>query len=279
MKLKKIGIIGVGLMGGSLALALKEVYPKASIWGYARSRKSFAKLKKLKITDAVTSNLEELILDSDVVILSMPVLTIVDYFKKIASFLKRGAVVIDIGSTKELVEKKAKKHLPQYVDFVGSHPLCGSSKHGPENAVADLYKNSVCIVTSNNKSTKFVIDLWKKLGAKVYTMDASLHDEALSYISHLPHIISYSLSLTVPSRFMPYASRSFSDITRVSSSLPDSWVDIFLSNKKNTVRGIDEYIKTLKMFRKLIVLQDKKAIAALIGRANLKYKEYKKSSY
>ena len=274
MKLKKISIIGVGLMGGSLALALKEAYPKSYLWGYARSSRSFKKLKKLKITDVVTSDLEKLVSNSDLVILAVPVLTIADYFSRIAPFLKKRAVVIDIGSTKAFIEKEAKKNLPRYVDFVGSHPLCGSSKHGPENAVAGLYKGSVCIVTSANKSVNFVINMWKKLGAKVYVMDPAVHDKILSYVSHLPHVISYSLSLAVPLRYMPFSSRSFSDITRISSSLPDSWVDIFLSNKKHIVKNIDEYMEILKLFKNLIKSQDRKAIIRLIRKVNSKHNKF-----
>ena len=255
-------------------MALKKVYPKSYLWGYARSSRSFKKLKKLKITDVVTSDLKELISDSDLVILAVPVITIAGYFGKIAPFLKKGAVVIDIGSTKEFIEKEAKKSLPRYVDFVGSHPLCGSNKHGPDNAVVGLYKGSVCIVTSANKSVNFVINMWKKLGARVYVMDAALHDKILSYVSHLPHVISYSLSLAVPSRYMPFSSRSFSDITRISSSLPDSWVDIFLSNKKHIVKNIDEYMETLRLFRDLIKSQDRKAIIRLIKKVNLKHNKF-----
>jgi len=274
MKLNKISIIGVGLMGGSLALALKKAYPKSYIWGYARSKRSFKKLKELKIIDVVTSDLKELIIDSNLVILAVPVLTIVDYFKKISPFLKKETVVIDIGSTKKLIEKEARKYLPKYIDFVGSHPLCGSNKRGPKNAIPDLYRGSVCVITSNNKSVNFVSRLWRRLGAKVYTMDACLHDKALSYVSHLPHVISFSLSLTVPSRYLPFASRSFSDSTRVSLSPPDSWADIFLSNKKYIIRNIDEYMEILKLFKNLIELQDRKAIIKLIRRINLKYKKF-----
>ena len=272
MKFKKISIIGVGFMGGSLALALKKSYTNSCIWGYARSKKSFKKLKKLKITDVVSSDLKELVSNSDIVILAMPVLTIIDYFKKIAPFLKKGAIVIDLGSTKKLIEKEAKKHLPRYVHFVGSHPLCGSNKGGPENAIKNLYKDSVCIITSRNNSVKLVATLWKRLGAKVCTMDAALHDRILSYVSHLPHVISYSLSLSVPSKFMPFASRSFSDITRISLSPPDSWADIFLSNKKHITNNIDEYIRILELFKDLIKSGDRKSIVKLIKKINLKHK-------
>ena len=273
MELKKISIVGVGFMGGSLALALKKVYPKVSLWGYARSKSSFNRLKKLKIVDVVTGDLGELISNSDIVILAMPVLTIVDYFKRIALFLKKGAVVIDLGSTKEMIEKEAKKRLPRYVDFVGSHPLCGSNKYGPENAIIDLYRGSVCIVTSSNKSVQFVTKLWKRLGCRVYTMDAPSHDKILSYVSHLVHVASYALSLDVPSRYLHFASSSFNDVTRVSSSSPDSWADIFLSNRKHITNGINEYIRILELFKGLIKSGDRESIVKLIKKINLKHKK------
>ncbi len=206
-------------------------------------------------------------------ILATPVFAIIEYFKKIAQFLKKGALVIDLGSTKVLIEKEAKESLPSYVNFVGCHPLCGSNKHGPENAVKELYKDALCVITSRSKSARIVAEMWEKMGCTVHFMGASLHDKALSYVSHLPHIMSYSLSLLVPKEYSYFASSSFNDAARVSSSPPDTWADIFLSNKTYIMKNIDEYVKVLKLFKSLIKSNDRKSIVKLISRINLKHRK------
>ncbi len=271
VRLEKISIIGVGLMGGSLALAIKKVYPNVSVWGYARSEKSYRKLNKLKLVDEVSVDLNDLLKGSNMIILATPVLTIIDYFKRIAPFLEKESIVIDLGSTKFTIEKMAKKYLPKYVNFVGCHPLCGSNRCGPQNAYGEIYKGSVCIITSLNKATPFVKRFWEKLGCKVYFMSPSLHDKVLSYVSHLPHVVSYALSCAVPKKYFVFSSGSFRDVTRISASSPQIWHDVFLSNNRNVIKQIDRYIKVLESFRKAIKNSDTKGILKLIRMANKKH--------
>ena len=191
-------------MGGSLALALKDSFPKIYLVGFARSKRSEIKLKRLSLVDEVTSDLKKLVSDSDLVVLAMPIFTIIDFLKKISLFLKPSAIVIDLGSTKRLIDKAAKKYLPENVQFVGCHPLCGSNKYGSQNADKDLYKNSICVITSNNKAANYVRKIWRKLGSAVYYLSPISHDKMLAYISHLPHIISYSLSYLLPGKYFPF---------------------------------------------------------------------------
>jgi len=253
MDFKKIGIIGVGLMGGSLALAIKERFPQVSLWGYARKPSSYRRIKKLAFLDRVSTDLAEVVKNSELVVIATPVFTIIDYFKKISPFLKKGAVVIDLGSTKEKIEKEAKKILPADVYFVGCHPLCGSEKSGANYARRDLYKESLCIITSKNKKpAKFIKKFWEDLGCKVKFLSPQEHDRILSLISHLPHLISFSLTEVVPEDYFRFSLPSFKDLTRISLSKAELWRDIFLSNKKNILLDIDNFINVLKKFRKLI---------------------------
>ncbi|MFH1767983.1 MAG: prephenate dehydrogenase [Candidatus Omnitrophota bacterium] len=270
IKLKTVGIVGVGFMGGSLALAVKDAFPSVRLWGYARSRKSFNKIKRLSLVDVVTMNLEELARESDLIILATPVSTIIDYFKKLSPYLKKGSFVIDLGSTKKIIDKMAKIYIPPYVSFVGCHPLCGSHKSGPAVADKDLYKGSLCIITSRSKAAKFIREFWQGLGCSVFYVNSSLHDKMLSYISHIPHIISFSFAYFVPDKYGKFASRSFRDLTRIASSPADVWADILLSNRRNIIKGIRGYSKILRSFETVIKNQDRDKLLRIIKTINLK---------
>jgi prephenate dehydrogenase len=275
MKLpQKIAIIGVGFMGGSLAMSLKRKFPRVSIWGYARSNKSYFKLKKLHIVDKVERDLQSLVTDADLVVLATPVYVIVDYMRKIAPFLKRGAIVLDLGSSKNLIEVSAHKILPSRVHFVGCHPLCGSEKSGAAFSRQDLFKGSLCIITSpaTKKSTQTVKKIWERLGCRVAFSSPEFHDKVLSCVSHLPHLISFSLTQLAPTDYLKFSSFSWKDLTRISNSPPSVWADIFLSNSQHLIRDIDKLIKIIKKFRRLIKAKDKKKIYSLIKKINSKSK-------
>ena len=164
--IKKVAIIGVGLMGGALALALKERFPHFSLWGYARSNASYNKLRTLRIVDKVDRDLKSVIEGADLVVLASPVYVVIEFFKKIAPYLKEGSIVIDLGSTKELIQRKADRHLPKTTTFIGCHPLCGSEKSSAKFSHVDLYKGAFCIITSNQrrKDSRKIKRLWEALG-------------------------------------------------------------------------------------------------------------------
>jgi len=274
MHIKKIAILGVGFMGGSLSLALREKFPKAEVWGYARSKKSYNKLRKLKILNKVERDYKKVVQDADLIVLALPVEVIVDYLKKISLFLKRGSIVFDLGSSKRLIEKGAHKYLPKSVSFVGCHPLCGSEKSGAQFSSKNLYKNSLCLITSSpqSKATKIVKDLWKKLGTKVIFITPGYHDKVLSAVSHLPHLISFSLTQATPDNYLKFASGSFRDLTRISNSSAFVWAQIFISNKKNVLKDTDKFIKVLRKYQALLKKGDEAKIIDLINKANCKQK-------
>lgn len=271
---KKIAIIGVGFMGGSLALDLKVSFPKTSMWGFARSRTSFNKLKRLRILDDISMDLAQVIRDADFVVLALPVYPIIEYFKKISPFLKKGAIVFDLGSTKELIEKKARKSLPEGVDFVACHPLCGREKSGAQYSVKRLYKGAVCVITSSprKRSTIIVKKIWERLGSKVIFLSASAHDKILSSVSHLPHVLSFTLTQFISPKQLDFSVSSLRDLTRISDSPPSVWADIFLSNKKNILKDIDKFIIALKQMSKTLRKADKKSIFKLIEKVNKKHR-------
>ena len=271
--IKKIGIIGVGFMGASFALAVKKELAYVSVWGYARKKSSFDRLNRLNILDGVSRNLNEVIGGADLVVLAMPVLTIIDYFKKIRPFLKKGAVIIDLGSSKASIVEAAKKFLPKNVSFVGCHPLCGSHKKGAQNANKNIYKGAVCIITSKKNAASLLVEkLWNTLGCRVHYFDYYSHDTILSYVSHLPHIISFSLTKFVPKKYLKIAPTSFKDLTRISFSPPQVWAEIFISNRKNLLKCIREYIEVLEIFEMAIKVKDKPKLLGIIKKINIKQK-------
>jgi len=272
--IKRIAILGVGFMGGSLALAIKKNFSGIFVTGYARSNSTYKRLSKLNIVDKVEKDLGKAVYGSDIVVLAVPIYSIIDYFKKITPFLKPGAIVIDLGSTKELIESKAHKYLPKNTYFVGCHPLCGSDKSGAQFSTPKLYKGAICLVSpaKNNIALQKVKSLWMRLGCKVILVNAKTHDKILSSISHLVHVISFSLTGFVPRAYLKFAATSLRDLTRVSNSPAAVWADILISNKKNVTRDTEEFIKGLEKFKELIKKDKKEEILKLIKNINKKQK-------
>ncbi len=268
--IKKIGIIGVGFMGGSLALALKENYKRIEIIGYARSQASFERLKKEKIVDRIEKSKKKIAAESDILILATPVEVIIKHLKEISPFLKKGAIVVDIGSTKEQIQKQARALLPKKVFFVGCHPFCGSEKKGVEQSRGDLYQNSLCFITSENKASFVIEKMWKKIGSKVVRISPAVHDKIACTVSHLPHLICFALVNVVPDKYLDLSSSGFKDLTRIASSSDKLWVDIFLTNKDKILSSLDQYNKALIKFRNAIEGNDKQKLKKLINKANQK---------
>ncbi len=274
--IKKVAILGVGFMGGSLSLAFKKEFPRIAVWGYARSKKSYLKLKKLQILDRVERELKKVVANADLVALALPIESIVDYSRKIALFLKPGAIVFDLGSSKKVIEKSIVKCLPKAVDFVGCHPLVGSEKSGAEFSRPRLYQGAICLITSSPhcSATKMVKRIWERLGAKVIFINADYHDKAFSYLSHLPHIVSFSLIESLPQGHLKFYPQSFKDLTRTSGSPASVWADIFLSNKKNILEDLNKFIGSLRKFEGLIKKKDKAKIIDLIKKINAKQRRW-----
>lgn len=262
-------------MGGSLALAIKKNFPGISVVGYARSTATYKKLSKLNIVDKVERDIAKAVCASDIVVLAVPVCSIIDYLKEIAPFLKEGAIVIDLGSTKELIEKKASQSLPGNVYFVGCHPLCGSDKSGAQFSTAGLYKGALCLVSNSadKMAIKKVKTFWESLGSRVILISAKEHDKILSSVSHLVHLISFSLTEFVPKAYSKFAATSFKDLTRISNSPAAVWADILISNKKNVAKDTERFIKVLTEFKDLIEKEKKEDILKLIDRVNKKHKQ------
>lgn len=258
-EIDKIGIVGVGLLGGSIGLAVKERFPHITILGIGRSAEKLEKAIELNAIDSYSFDYQD-IQDCDIIILCTPIRSIARIYSDIAPYLSKKAIVTDVGSTKEEIVNKIKNQFPDSNQFVGSHPMAGSEQAGVEYATADLYDGATVVITEsesieNNKT----IDLfWKSLGAKTIVLTAAEHDRLVAYTSHLPHVVasclSYSLNFSLSEEDLK--SKVFGngllDTTRISEGDPPIWLDIFLSNQNNVLASIRDFKDKLELIETII---------------------------
>ncbi len=266
-KFQKITIIGVGLIGGSFALALKKKKLCGHIVGFGRSEKNLKRAKNKKIIDSYELDPVTACKDSDLILFSTPVGFFLEIAKKIKNSLKPGAIVTDVGSVKGKLVYDIEKILPDKIYFVGGHPIAGSDQSGIDAASAEIFKNAKCIITptgkTNKNAMKSIISIWKTLGSIVTIIDPYEHDRIYGAISHLPHVIAYNLVNTVAeidSSYLLFSGQGFKDTTRIASSHHELWRDICILNRKNLLKYIEVFIKNLDEFKKHLKASDAKAI-------------------
>jgi len=245
-------IVGTGLIGGSIALAMKKKNLCRKIIGVSLHKKSLISAKKIGAIDTGARSLE-IIKGADLVILALPVSAILSLAPKIAKLISKDCLVFDVGSTKAKIVSGLSKLFPL---FVGAHPLAGSEKRGINNARADLFFNSLCILTpvKNTDSSAFakVKKIWNALGAGVLIMSPEKHDRILGFTSHLAHLLAFSLINAIPDEFFKFSSPSFKDATRVAASDSALWKDIIFDNKENVLKAIEEFQKNLEFAKSAI---------------------------
>ena len=251
----KVAIIGVGLIGGSLAISLKEADACDTVVGVGRGIENLKTAKRLGIIDSYTTDVKEGVKDSDFVVVGVPVLSIAKVIKEAATYFKRGAIVTDVGSVKETVVRDVEPLMPKSVFFVGGHPIAGTEHSGAEAAFSGLFKDRRCILTPTLKTDVNALEkvkaIWELAGSDVVIMDARAHDIILASVSHLPHVIAYSLVNTVADMeekagdVLKYSAGGFKDFTRIASSSPEMWRDICLMNRDAVLRLLDEFQKRL----------------------------------
>ncbi len=266
----RITIIGVGLIGGSIGLAIKKKRLAKEVVGVFRRRSTLKKALKRGAVDKGVMNIKDGVEKADLIIVASPVLSIPKLVSEAAKYSKRRAIITDVGSTKSYITGKIKKG----IRFVGSHPMAGSEKTGVEFSRADLFDGSPCIVTdtgqTDKEALKVVVDFWKTLGAKVEVMDPEKHDKNAAFISHLPHVISFSLAGAAPEETLQYAAEGFRDTTRIASSDPLLWADIFLTNKKGLEKACSEFEIYFKKMKNAISGHSMKELIKLLKMAKAK---------
>ena len=270
---KQVTIVGVGLIGGSLGMAIKKHHLAEEVVGLSPHHSSLAYALESKAIDRGLHDIQKAVEAADLVIMATPVKTIISLLPMISKHLKRGAVVTDVGSIKTTIVDTAERHFSSAF-FVGSHPLAGSEKAGAVFANPNLFQHSLCIVTPTPKTNRLaeekVRSLWESLGATVKTLTPSEHDKILAFISHLPHLLAYALIDVIPGEYLPYAASGLKDTTRIAASSPNMWNDICMTNSKNIVQTLDEVVKKLSLFRKLILAKAEENLIETFKKAKIK---------
>ena len=267
----KLAIIGVGLIGGSLGLCLKEkLGDKIFISGLCRTEKSMQQAMELGAVDLATSDLEKVVGDADIIFLSPPVLQIVPMVKKILPYLKSGAIITDAGSTKNFIWQELKKILPQDIYYIAGHPMTGREKSGVTAANKNLFKNKAYVIIKN---TNAPIEVHEKLmqilqltEAKFIELEIEKHDRCASIISHVPHIAAAAL-VTLLNRAeddldscLKLIGGGFKDTTRIASSNADMWADICMTNAENISSDLRDLQKILGEVITAIDNRDRQAV-------------------
>ncbi len=273
----RVAIVGVGLIGGSLARAIRESGIALEVVGYFRKESSLKKAKKFKILDGYYRDLPQAVLGADLVVLATPVYNIINIGRLLKGSLPDDAIIMDVGSTKkEIVSKLTNLYSKNYL---GAHPLAGSEKRGLEHSNPELFKNRIAVLTPTKKTSTVVLRklklFWKNIGAKVVILSPDDHDKKLSKVSHLPHLLMYLLLENTSKDDLRFASRGFYDATRIAVSDSEIWSEIFLSNKKNIVKDIDNYIKMLLKYKKLIEDESVDKLQSYIANAATKRRQLK----
>jgi len=267
---KKITIVGVGLLGGSVGLAVKRRKLAREVAGYVRRTASLKDCEKAGAVDYATNDLLAAVSEADLVILCTPLAQMRPLTEQLLPALKRGAIVTDVGSVKADVVREVGSMIQKAgAHFVGSHPMAGGEKMGVLAARADLYANAICVVTPDKKSTPAAVrkveNFWQALGARTLRLNAAEHDLLVSRSSHLPHVTAAALVNLVlnsksPKNQTALCATGFRDTTRIASGSPEMWRDIALSNRKNLARSLDSFMAELKAFQSALKKSDGKAV-------------------
>jgi prephenate dehydrogenase len=277
MHWQKMTLVGVGLLGGSLGLAVKQRKLADRVEGYVRRTASITECDKLAVVDHATRDLARAVAGADLVILCTPLSQMRELAVKMLPALQPGAIVTDVGSVKgSVVEELEPLIAGAGAHFVGSHPMAGGEKTGVSAARADLFERAVCLVTptpsSNKDAVEKVEEFWKALGGRVLKMAPALHDDLVSRASHLPHVVAaelanYILSPAHPPEQATVCANGFRDTTRVASGSPEMWRDIAIANQKNLGRVLGVFIEDLQEFRLALDNGDVKAIEEFFEKA------------
>ena len=278
---KQAAIVGVGLIGGSLGMVLKRQGLADSVVGIGRRVENLQMAVELGAIDRYVFDAKEGIRGADLVVLATPVDTYERYLKDWATCLEPGAIVSDVGSVKGALVEQAEDLLHERAYFVGAHPIAGREKTGVAAGSADLFRGARCILTptlnTDRQALQVIRELWEAAGSTVVSMDPFLHDQVLGAVSHLPHVVVFSLmnalieiqERTVPANqdLLAHAGSGLRDTTRIAASSPEMWRDICLWNRENLISVITIYERRLATLKQLIQAGDGPGIEKELERA------------
>ena len=269
--MKKVLIIGCGLLGSSLVRRISKKKIAKKIFIYEKSKSNILKIRKLKLPGTIVKSLEDGVVNSDLVIFCTPMSEYKKLIIKINRFISTKTIITDIGSSKFESSKIIKKFLKRGVHWIQSHPIAGSEVSGPEHGNENMFKDKWCILIkdkkTNSKNLKFLNSFWKKVGSKTVMMNIEKHDKIFSITSHLPHLVAYNLVKSAQDfekkqkyDLIKFSAGGLRDFSRIAASNEIMWRDIFFDNKFNVSRAIDIFVKNLNSFKKDINSKNSKSI-------------------
>jgi prephenate dehydrogenase len=285
---RKITIVGVGLLGGSIGLAVKRRRHAGEVAGFVRRQASLKDCEKAGAVDYATTDLLAAVSNADLIILCTPLSQMRERLVEMLPALKRGAIVTDVGSVKAGVVRELESLLQKSgAHFVGSHPMAGAEKAGVSAARADLFVDAVCVVTPTKKSNEAAVrkveSFWKSLGARTLKLAPEKHDLLVSRSSHLPHVVAAALVNLIlvpasPEFQSALCANGFRDTTRIASGSPEMWRDIALANRKNLSRSVDAFVSELKQFQRVLKKSDAKSISRFLETAKARRDNWRADS-
>ncbi len=269
--MKNILIIGCGLLGSSLLRRIKKKRLAKKIFIYEKSKKNLSKIKKLKLPGIIVKRPEDVVLETNMIIVCTPMSEYKKTILKLNKFLTTNHIITDVGSSKSSSLKIVKKYLKKNIFWTSSHPIAGSEVSGPEHGKQDLFAGKWCILIKDKKTNfkhlKVLDSFWKKMGSETVTMSPEKHDKIFSITSHLPHLIAYNLVKTAQIfekkqkyNLIKFSAGGLRDFSRIAASNEVMWRDIFFDNKINVSKAINLFIKSLNQFKKDINLENNKSI-------------------
>jgi cyclohexadieny/prephenate dehydrogenase len=259
----RVALIGIGLIGSSLARALRRDSPGTSIVACARRSETLATVRRLELADETTDDPTTAAAGADLVVIATPLSAYAEIGRRIAPALQPGAILTDVGSVKQAVIRDLQPHLPPEVHFVPAHPVAGTEHSGPEAGFAELFRGRWCILIALPETASEAVArvgrMWERLGMRVVTMSADHHDKVLAVTSHLPHLIAYTIVGTatdledsLKSEVIEFSASGFRDFTRIAASDPVMWRDIFLNNREAVLEILQRFNEDLTALQRAI---------------------------
>ncbi len=259
----RVALIGLGLIASSMFWAMKRAGFAGTVTGYARSEATRDTARRIGLTDRVCDSAAEAVAGADLVVLAVPVGAMGQVAEEIAPHLKPGATLTDVGSVKGHVVNTVAPHVPEGVHFVPAHPMAGTEHSGPESGFAELFDNRWCLIVppegTDRKAVERLAEFWRMLGANTEEMDPEHHDLVCAVVSHIPHIIAYTmvgvaddLNRVSEQEVIKFSAAGFRDFTRIAASDPTMWRDVFLTNRKATLEILGRFTEELFALQRAI---------------------------
>ncbi|RPE67154.1 cyclohexadieny/prephenate dehydrogenase [Pacificibacter maritimus] len=263
----RVALIGLGLIAGSMSLAMRRAGVAGEITGYARSSETRNTAREIGLVDHVCDTALDAVKDADLVVLAVPVGAMGTVMAEIAPALKQGAVVTDVGSVKGDIFASVLPHLPEQAEFIGTHPMAGTEHSGPNSGFAELFDKRWCLIVPPEGASETEIQrlekFWRALGSDTKRMEAEHHDLVCAVVSHTPHLIAYTmvgvaddLSRVTDQEVIEFSAAGFRDFTRIAASDPTMWRDVFLSNKDATLEILGRFTEELFALQRAIRIGD-----------------------